>query len=244
MVMKLINLNLWSGRLDSQIDQFLAKEIPDILCLQEVIDRREVGTELFLSLKDVERILRAGNIWFSPVFNFQLGSEKVDFGNAILSKSKFIHSHTFFTHKKYRPNFNWKSKIANIRNLQHVTIKQKEGDKLHILNYHGYHVAEHKNGNDITLKHCQTIAEYISKLQGEVILSGDFNLVPQSQSIKVLNKILTNLPATFHLTTTRTVLTHKKDVCDYIFVSKGIKVKSFRASEEIVSDHKALILEF
>jgi endonuclease/exonuclease/phosphatase family metal-dependent hydrolase len=44
--------------------------------------------------------------------------------------------------------------------------------------------------------------------------------------------------------TTRNELTHKTEVCDYVFVSDDVKVKEFYASDRLVSDHAALILDF
>jgi endonuclease/exonuclease/phosphatase (EEP) superfamily protein YafD len=55
---------------------------------------------------------------------------------------------------------------------------------------------------------------------------------------------LTNLPAQFGLQTTRTELTTKTEVCDYIFVNDSVTVNSFGAIDKLASDHKALILEF
>jgi len=75
-------------------------------------------------------------------------------------------------------------------------------------------------------------------------LAGDFNLSPHSESLKIINGRLTNLPLKYRLKTTRTLLTHKTEVCDYLFVSKDITVNDFYASKKLVSDHLALILDF
>jgi endonuclease/exonuclease/phosphatase (EEP) superfamily protein YafD len=81
-------------------------------------------------------------------------------------------------------------------------------------------------------------------LSGPVILTGDFNLVPGSKSLEPLNKMLRNLSIEFRLSTTRNQLTHKNEVCDYIFVNDKVQVKQFEASDALISDHKALILDF
>jgi endonuclease/exonuclease/phosphatase (EEP) superfamily protein YafD len=88
------------------------------------------------------------------------------------------------------------------------------------------------------------IADYITTLSGPVILAGDFNLAPHSESLEVINKQLRNLSVEFKLETTRTFLTSKVEVCDYIFVNGAVKVTKFLALEDIASDHKALVLEF
>ena len=130
-----------------------------------------------------------------------------------------------------------------MRNFVHAVV-DLNGQKLNLLTHHGYWIQEHKNGNPETLRQMKQLGEYIDDLDGPVILTGDFNLAPDSESIGLINQRLTNLSTKYKLTTTRTNLTHKKEVCDYIFVSDDVKVKSFKASDEVVSDHKALILEF
>jgi endonuclease/exonuclease/phosphatase (EEP) superfamily protein YafD len=88
------------------------------------------------------------------------------------------------------------------------------------------------------------IINYIKQLDGAVILCGDFNLAPESESIKQYDSILQNLSAAHSLETTRSLLTYKKEVCDYIFVNDKIEVKDFSMDQTIISDHNALILDF
>lgn len=86
------------------------------------------------------------------------------------------------------------------------------------------------------------IVEYIKKLDGPVVLCGDFNLKPKSESLELINKILINHAKERGVITTRTPLTHKTEVCDYIFTSPDIDVKEFQVLDDIVSDHKALVV--
>jgi endonuclease/exonuclease/phosphatase (EEP) superfamily protein YafD len=88
------------------------------------------------------------------------------------------------------------------------------------------------------------IADYIRSLDGPVVLCGDFNLSPDSESLAQLNAILKNHPIEASLTSTRTQFTQKTEVCDYIFTSPDIQVKRFEMLEAIASDHAALIVEF
>jgi endonuclease/exonuclease/phosphatase (EEP) superfamily protein YafD len=131
----------------------------------------------------------------------------------------------------------------NIKNFQHVQVETRSN--FHLINHHGYHVEGSKEGNAETLKQMQAIKKYISGLKGPVIMSGDFNLSPNSESIKVFDDVLVNLSREQSIVTTRNELSSRPvEVCDYIFVSTDVKVTSFSVSESIVSDHRALILEF
>tara|TARA_B100002019_G_C20870485_1_gene403747 strand:+ start:51 stop:581 length:531 start_codon:yes stop_codon:yes gene_type:complete len=167
-----------------------------------------------------------------------------EFGNAIVSNLTLGNKQAHFTNLAYNPSMSLENDDYNVRNFQHVTVKDQDGRKVHIINHHGYHVPGHKNGNDFTIKACQQIADYARKLDGPVIITGDFNLLPDSESIEILNKDFRNLTKEYGLKTTRTDLTHKNEPCDFIFVNEKIKVNDFYASEVVASDHQGLVLDF
>jgi endonuclease/exonuclease/phosphatase (EEP) superfamily protein YafD len=88
------------------------------------------------------------------------------------------------------------------------------------------------------------IANYTDQLDGKVILTGDFNLAPNSSSLRPVDQVLKNLCVAASVETTRTFLTTKEGVCDYIFVSGAVKVARFDVLGDIVSGHFALSLDF
>lgn len=240
--MKIVQLNAWGARLGRQVGGLLEREKPDIVCLQEIIETEGDGA-LCAPLHEIQEQSGINYSFHSPVFSFSLMNKSAHFGNTILSTTPFNATETIFTNLDYKENFSFDTDDYNVRNLQHAIVEYNS-KPLHILNHHGHHVREHKNGNDDTLRQMKLISNYIKTLDGPVVLAGDFNLAPHSESIEVLNAQLTNLCTVHNVKTTRTVLTHKTEVCDFIFVSNDITVKSFRVSDEVVSDHQALILEF
>lgn len=241
--MKLIQLNMWGGRLEKQLENFFASEQPDITCLQEAISIPGNGA-IFISPESLQdQWEKPTSLFHSAVFSFSFMLREARFGNAIISTLPMIKTETIFTNLVHKPGFDFDVDDYNIRNLQHAIIEIGER-RLNVLNHHGHHVPTHKNGNEDTLRQMRHIAGYIDTLEGPVILTGDFNLAPHSESLEVINEKLDNLSVRYKLETTRTALTHKKEVCDYIFVSEEIKVKDFKASDEVVSDHQALVLEF
>lgn len=129
------------------------------------------------------------------------------------------------------------------RSLQHATVEY-QGKSLHILNHHGHHIGSHKNGDEETMRQCGLIADYTKRLEGPVVLCGDFNLIPDSSSLEQINAVLVNHVKDKGIISTRTPLTHKTEACDYIFTSPDIEVKNFQVLDDIVSDHKALTIEF
>lgn len=241
--MKLLQLNAWGGRLEPQISDLLASEKPDMLCLQEVIGFSKNGSGLFLSLEVIQEQFNLPYAVFSPVFSFQYMKGTANFGNAILSKFPIDTSKTIFTHMEHKNDFMWGEDSSNVRNFIHAEVNIS-GKACHVITHHGFWVPEHKNGTKDTEEQMKILTKYIKELAGPVILAGDFNLNPTSASLTGLNALLTNLSVKHRLKTTRTVLTYKTETCDYIFVNDQVKVRKFWASEKIVSDHKALILQF
>lgn len=240
--MKLVQLNIWGGRLGNQIVELLRQEAPDLVCLQETINV-DGDAALAMSVQRIAAESGFNRIFHSPVFSFNLMNKTAEFGNAILAKQDFARTNTIFTNLEYKPGFDFDTDDYNIRNLQHVVV-DVHGTAVNILNHHGHHVHAHKDGDAETLRQCKMIAEYIATLDGPVLLAGDFNLAPHSQSLEILNRQLTNLSVAHKLKTTRTNLTRKTEVCDYIFVNKQVTVREFHASDEVTSDHKALVVDF
>jgi len=241
--MKLLQLNVWGGRLESSVLGLLKKEQPDIICLQEAVSvPRGENVGYFGPVETLAKELGM-HLSYAPSVGFKFMHTTVESGNAVLSKQPIASEHITFTRKEYIKDFDAVSDDYNARNLLHVIIDTEDG-VLNVLTHHGHHVQAHKNGNEETMRQCKLIADYASKLKGKVILTGDFNLSPHSESLEQINKVLTNLSIKEKLQTTRTGLTHKTEVCDYIFVSSDVHVTSFKALDDIVSDHKALTVEF
>lgn len=241
--MKLLQLNAWSIRLAARIEDMVAKEKPDVITLQEVFESVS-NLGFFPTLTEFANDLNLQHQYFSPVYGFQFIGANTQFGNAVLTHLSFDDTSTQFTNLRYKDNFSFDKDDYNIRNFQHAVMRDKNDDIVHIINHHGYHISGHKRGDNATLKACRQIIEYALKLEGPVIIAGDFNLEPDSESIGIIDQHFRNLTKEYGLTTTRTDLTHKTEPCDYIFVNDKIDVINFYPSEVVASDHKGLVLDF
>ncbi len=114
------------------------------------------------------------------------------------------------------------------------------------MNVHGHWSAEGKSDNANRLEQSKIISDFI-KSSGPVpkIMVGDFNLLPETQSIKILEGHFTNLITKYNIPTTRTELYKGDDKhADYAFVSDEILVEGFEALPDVVSDHVPLALQF
>lgn len=240
--MKLVQLNTWAMRLKRQVYALLEQEAADVVTLQEMLDA-DIKIGLLPTLNELQQETGYKYRHHAPAYAWNHMHTKAYYGNSILSKLPIEQANVEFVNGVYTDDFHDYESQYNIRNFQHVTLRV-DGKLLHILNHHGIHVRGDKRGNDNTLAACQKIGDYIRGLDGAVILTGDFNLEPNSGSLQLLNSTLRNLPVEARLRTTRSNLTPKTEVCDYIFVNDQVIVNEFRMSDTVVSDHNALILDF
>lgn len=230
-------------RLESRVVAMVTQESPDIIMFQEVMDS-DTFLGFFPTITDFAHKTKFHHQYFSPLFGFKMLSGVAEAGNAIISNLAFDEKQTIFTNLAYKADFSFEIDDYNIRNFQHVVTVDQNGKRFHVINTHGYHVPSHKEGNDFTLEACKMIRDYALALEGPVIITGDFNLQPRSESIAILNDHFRNLSLEYGLETTRNELTQKAEVCDYIFVNDLVDVKNFYSSELVASDHQGLVLEF
>ncbi len=84
----------------------------------------------------------------------------------------------------------------------------------------------------------KSLAEYISTLNNPVIVLGDFNITPWSNSYKLLSNITTIKNASkgtgIHFTTNGLINAQ----VDHIFVPSGTQINSFNVEDVLGSDHK------
>ena len=80
------------------------------------------------------------------------------------------------------------------------------------------------------------------------ILAGDFNLAPDTESVAIVNKQLTNLISKYNIKYSRPDFADRVDrglnVVDYVFVNNKIKVNDFKVIDTHISDHLPLVLDF
>lgn len=131
------------------------------------------------------------------------------------------------------------------RNIQSLQI-ESEGKSLAVINFHGLWNGQGKGDSEDRISQSQKIIDYLKTLNCEYVLCGDFNLLPDTRSLKMLEEFgLRNLISEYEITSTRTSF-YKPNVrhANYVFVSSGIKVNNFEVLPEEVSDHNALLLDF
>jgi endonuclease/exonuclease/phosphatase family metal-dependent hydrolase len=223
--------------------RFFDRQQADVLCLQEVRSSPDAVIEGFDNLELIQKKFNFPYVHYSPTYDCELMGKTIYFGNCILSRHPIEHKTEVFAGSPYKSNYKAYQDDPNIRNFQHAVINCN-GKRYHVINHHGYFMQEHKKGCPETEQRMKVLHDYIVKLEGPVILMGDLNVLPDSTSLKDINKTLENLCVTRGIETTRNANAKTKiEICDYIFVNDKLAVKHFSVADDHISDHLALVLE-
>jgi endonuclease/exonuclease/phosphatase family metal-dependent hydrolase len=247
--LKIIQVNGWLGYLIHPLLQFIESEQPDIICMQEVLSS-DFNIPLFNNFQLLQHTAKAGmfnDYFFSPTHTFESMKTKIDLGNAIFSKYPITNKQTVFINGEYNRDDSVHDFKYNIRNLQICEINL-DSKKLHIANHHGFHDLNHL-GNGQTVECIDKVASSLKSLGSPIVFCGDLNITTDSPAFAPLDNLgYKNLTKESNIKTTLSSV-HRADIrnkvaCDYVFTSTDIKIINFGVSDTLVSDHKALILEF
>lgn len=257
--MKLLNLNVCM-KLDNTegVVHLIKRENPELCTLQEVMHAMEESCfPMYKSKNELVRLDEYPFVVFAPLYvakavtkNGEVTRDfggKAEQGSLLLSKYKLLSHKNEFYYNEYRyeydaTEFREKDWCRSIQNV----ILNVDGRKLQIINVHGIWNKD-KLGDERTIAQSEFI---LSRIREDipVLVVGDFNLLPNTESIKMLNEKMTNLIEKFGVTSTRPKFDDGLDkgefVCDYIFVNDKVKVNDFKVLEDEVSDHLPFILDF
>ncbi len=250
--MRLLSLNCWGGQQGKIFFDYISSEAArtDIFCLQEVYrsdsnikEYKGCRTHLFSELLP---ILKEHNAYFSVLRAGLCNGEPVDFpveyGLATFVKksyvSKLVRSLQIIP-ENLSPD--------DGRILQHVEVELSK--PFSVFNFHGLALPGHKLDTPERLMQSEAVAKAVAETSGPKILCGDFNLMPETQSVKLLETNMRNLIKDFGIKNTRNEVSwafydSKQYFADYTFVSPEIKVKSFEVPYNLASDHLPMVLEF
>lgn len=255
--MRLISLNLWGGRAYPNLQKFLEEEKDkiDIFCFQEVLDYGQ--GEPNQDAKDAKLLHQSDR--FQEVYNLypRVSSILKDF-NGFLSDPYSAGMERLATFIK--KDINAKVEVLPIHEKLHVVVHDKpfyvscimqhtslkKGNETYdIANVHGLWQNSSKGDTQERLKQSREIMKALSKFGNMKVLCGDLNLLPDIESIKILENGMRNLIKEYNITNTRSSLYTKiHRHADYVFTSPEVKVVNFQTIQSEVSDHLPLLLEF
>lgn len=241
--MKLITLNIWGGHVRDALLEFITshREV-DIFCLQEVYhnapdkiseDDRKVSLNIF---SELHALLPKHDAFFRPVVRNKYG-----IGMFVKKEIKVLRESEISIH--INPDY-LGSGPAHSRNMQWLKCCINNRN-YSILNVHGLWNGMGKTDTPERIAQSQRIKDFVDILDTPKILCGDFNLRPDTESIKIIEKGMNNLIQAYNITSTRTSYYPKAEkFADYIFTSPEITVNTFKLLQDEVSDHSPLLLDF
>lgn len=265
--MKLVSLNLYRCIVYKPLKAFVLEQAKDtdIFCFQEMMscpkrDAKYIDGQPHLDfLEELQEELTDFNVFYAPMQeDYETESDYVgqsSFGLSILArKSMPIAEHgSFFILNSFNSFV-----PGDYATLGHnvIYIKTSLGDRpLLICSVHGVSEPANKEDSPNRLKQSQKILDFTTQHDGETIIMGDFNLNPDTKSVKMFEEAgYRNLIKKFDIKNTRGSLVKKlfpeyehgpygfQPYADYAFVTPGINVESFEVPDVPISDHLPMVL--
>jgi endonuclease/exonuclease/phosphatase family metal-dependent hydrolase len=257
------------GHVFEPLLNFIRAEAPttDVFCFQELVkspqskrDFSADGQRLNL-VADIQASLPDFEYYFAPMQN-NFATNPADDGESQFGVGIFYRKSlkvdkvgSIFIYKDFN-TFDGKNWATVGHNAVYLTVTRNNAP-LTFVSVHGTSQPANKLDTPERLEQSEKILNLLAPLAGEKIIMGDFNLEPNTQSVKLFEEAgYKNLIKDFKITNTRG--THMRtlfpeyangpygfqEFADYAFVTPGIQVKTFSVPDLPISDHLPLILEF
>jgi endonuclease/exonuclease/phosphatase family metal-dependent hydrolase len=263
--MRIVSLNAWGGARFDELVDWMPRCGADVVCLQEVT--RTAATKGWTRFDDGERSLpQRANLFddvraalpqhqaqflacdAGPVRDDEGRRRRQDFGVAMLVEERLpvVGSDSSFIHGTFVDHDEWPGSDRP-RLAQAARLVDRERDRVvTVIHLHGLRDGHGKRDNEARRQQADRIATLVARIRHRddlTVVCGDFNLLPDSETFRVLGSL--GLVDLVRETPTRTAL-YDGDVrhADYLLVSDPAAVEDFRVvTHPIVSDHCALLLD-
>jgi endonuclease/exonuclease/phosphatase family metal-dependent hydrolase len=249
--MKLISLNTWGCRVEKPIFEYIKEHSGDIdiFCFQEILRDGKGKTtreEIKSAYEDIARILPNYTGYFREYTNSSYYDESfknLDFkyGVATFVRSDLTQSLVggadLYDYTREWGDYSGKFAVGTalaVKVEDYVTI-----------NVHGLWQGSIKKDTEAKIEQSKNVIDFAGRTNGMKVICGDFNLLPQTQSIKMLGDKYKDLIQEYGVTDTRSSLYPKElRYSDYVFTDKEVVVEKFLVPNISISDHLPLLLEF
>ena len=270
MTLKILQLNIWQGAFIDRIVDFVKKEDFDVLHFQEVTggklsrggSNRYVHKKSFLPAQNPENIgidsLKFLQKALSDYADFSVPTWK------ITGDKNSYHGIATFVKKEVsvkKMETIWMKEFTELPNQTAIPIEQFpraaisleikiDSQTMYLINTHLAWSPDDRD-NEIKITQSKMLYEYIQNLGKPVILTGDFNVSPDTKTASQFEEFGENLTRKNGITNTLNPRTHnakqlfpKGLAVDFIFIPHAFEIKKFRLIDDIdLSDHFGLVVE-
>lgn len=227
--MKIISLNTWRGGCTEALREFVRTEAKDvdIFLFQEASDEME-------RIRSQE--LAGWQNMSTSKYEHTTGDDLCQ-TTCLHEDIQLLASGVFFPHNKDQGLGLWVDIIRG-------------DDRYFICNIHGAAFPVEKQDTEARILQSKEILEFLRDKPGKHIIMGDFNLFPDTQSVKIFEEYgYRDLIKEYSVDTTRNEIAwakypdNKHLFADYAFVGPGVEVTDFQVPKNEISDHLPMILE-
>jgi hypothetical protein len=258
--LQIVSLNTWGGQAIGPLLDFVRTEAPttDLFCFQEVLNasasidlacgfRTTLLAELVAALPDFEAVFDPIVTWDQPADDGS--ATTIPFGLATFSRRTLEIG--VRRAAQVIDHFDTLDAVPGLHGIIRwiqLTEVLLPGGTLLVGNYHGIARPGTKLDTAERIEQSLAIRRILDAHAGPQTLVGDFNLLPETESARILADGLRNLVLEWQIPTTRSRLNpyfgtpQEQPHADYAFVSPGLHVIDFRVPDVLISDHLPMIL--
>lgn len=255
-----MSLNVWGGVVLDPLLAFVREQAPrtDLFCLQEVLDgpeliplecrfRTTLFRELSDALPDFDGVFVPVVAWDQPLPGS--GSRRVPYGLATFARRSLpLVSRREVWVLDHQDTLDAVPGLHPVRRWLQVTELRVTGGVALVGNFHGMARPGTKLDSAERLEQSRAIRRVADGHAGPVVLVGDFNLLPDTESVRLLGHGLRNLVLERGIRTTRSRLNpyfgtpQEQPHANYAFISPEIEVERFEVPDLAISDHLPMLM--
>ncbi|MFV2105660.1 endonuclease/exonuclease/phosphatase family protein [Micromonospora sp. LOL_015] len=263
--MRIVSVNAWGGALANELLPWLAEGAADVVCLQEVT--RTPGLTGWTRFDDGDRALpQRANLFddvravlprhqgffltsdSGPVTDATGARHRQDFGVATMVAERLpvVGVDSAFVHGEFVAHGEWTVADRPRVALAVGVVGRTDGRQVWVVQVHGLRDPAGKADTPARRAQAVRLTELVQRIREPddlVVVCGDFNVLPDSETFDVLGGIgLTELVGTADTRTSH----YPKPVrhASYLLVSDVAAVERFEiVRQPEVSDHRALLLD-
>jgi hypothetical protein len=259
--LRIVSLNTWGGNALEPLLGFVRQqsEATDLFCLQEILNA-PVDVPLACGfrtnlLNELRAVLPAFDVRFDVLVAWD--QPRVDVADPIrvpFGLATFTRRTLPILDQRCEPLIKHDDSLDAVPGLHRTTRRlqltrvRTPGGSLLVGNFHGMSRPGTKLDSAERLAQSRAIRRVMDQHSGPSVLMGDFNLLPETTSVRILEHGRRNLITDYRIATTRSRLNafygtpQEQPHANYTFATPDVQIASFAVPDVDVSDHLPMVM--